>query len=64
MSNTCWNILQGLISLLQPLKEATDACQADKATLMNFYNAFTYMKNEMKNMVTTNHILKQVIHTY
>ena len=46
--------------LFQPLKEATDECQADTATLMNFYNAFTYMKNEMKNMINVNHILKQV----
>jgi hypothetical protein len=55
----CWDVLAGLMVLLQPLKEATDDCQADKATLITFYNAFVYMKNEMNTMKTNNHILKQ-----
>ena len=60
MSSECWNVLHGMLVLLQPLKEATDDCQSDKATLISFYNAFNYMKNEMKNMININHILKQV----
>ncbi len=33
LTNAFWNSLVGLIELLEPLKEATDLCQSNKATM-------------------------------
>jgi hypothetical protein len=46
-----WQILEGLIQILHPFKEATNDCQKDKATMYTFYNAFIKMKNKMKQKV-------------